>query len=286
MTVNLLTAMINIANHGRNDLTTIVTGNNRANIMGDALEVYVRDAYCNTFGLQNSEEKAERHEAVFSYIGNSKNPPDFMVRGGEAVEVKKIEKQTKTFQLNSSNPKNKLLRSDGKITATCRAAENGDWNEKPLVYAIGLVQQDALKELFLVDGESYVADKEVYETVFERARNAVRTGFSDDELANTVEIAKISKTDALGSAHLRVRPMWILKHPKEVFSEYIHISENASINVVAILPKHKFENYDNTQDFLDIAREDRRFRIETITVPNPNTPEEAMEVVIIHLAVA
>lgn len=49
---------------------------------------------------------------------------DAMLRGGDAIEVKKIESNTGDIQLNSSHPKDKFLFTGSMITEACRNAEN------------------------------------------------------------------------------------------------------------------------------------------------------------------
>ena len=59
--------------------------------MGVALEYFVKDAFCNSLHIQGADEKDKEHSKYISYRGNDKNPPDFMISGGDAVEVKKVE---------------------------------------------------------------------------------------------------------------------------------------------------------------------------------------------------
>ena len=53
----------------------------------------------------NKEERMERLSKEFSYLGNTNNPPDMMLRSGDAIEVKKIESSTSALALNSSATK-------------------------------------------------------------------------------------------------------------------------------------------------------------------------------------
>lgn len=81
-------------------------GSNRINNAGNGLEEYVKDLFSNTFN-HNSDERLIKQSEVFSYLGNAKNPPDAMLRDGDAIEVKKIESDS-PLQLNSSYPKHKF----------------------------------------------------------------------------------------------------------------------------------------------------------------------------------
>lgn len=65
---------------------------------------------------------------VFSYLGNNSNPPDAMLRNGDAIEVKKIESLSSALTLNSSM-----------ISTACREAEQ--WSEKDMIYVVGVVEK-------------------------------------------------------------------------------------------------------------------------------------------------
>lgn len=284
MTTNVLSALINILNYGRNDIQNIYVGRNRANHMGDALEYFVKDAFCNTFNIEDLETKSETYLQYFSYLGNSNNPPDFIIRNGEAVEVKKTETKSPDLQLNSSYPKNKLYYDDSRITNSCRESDGGTWTERTIIYSMGYIKNNLLKELFFVDGECYAANREVYENVLYRAKKGIEYIFDESELYETKEIGRINKTDALGSAYLRVRPMWILKHPRKVFEKYLNINEQAKLNVVTILPKEKYLDYSNLEEFEQIVAQNDCINLSYVNIPNPNNPDEEKEVVIIHIS--
>ncbi|MDR2541228.1 MAG: NgoPII family restriction endonuclease, partial [Candidatus Peribacteria bacterium] len=86
---NLLIAIKNLIQTPIPDLVEHYQGTNRANNMGDALETYVKDAFCNSFNLTNPEKDQLYHQN-FSYLGNQNNPPDIIIKQGDAIEVKKI----------------------------------------------------------------------------------------------------------------------------------------------------------------------------------------------------
>ena len=88
---NILVAIKNIIENPVNELVEYYRGTNRANNMGDALEKYVKDAFC---GIDNSildSDRDKKYSQYFSYLGNSNNPPDLILKNGDAVEVKKNE---------------------------------------------------------------------------------------------------------------------------------------------------------------------------------------------------
>lgn len=120
---------------------------NRANQMGIALEDYVKNAFANCIGQSEREIKYARNK-TFSYLGNSNNPPDAMLAGSDAIEIKKLESLgTSQLQLNSSYPKNKLYSNNPKISITCRTCE--EWDEKDMLYIVGQVKNQELHNIFL-----------------------------------------------------------------------------------------------------------------------------------------
>ncbi len=95
---NIINAIVNLVNHPVLTLETVKGGNNRANEMGTALEEYVKNLFGNSFNLSEIE-LLEKLREVFSYFGNKNNPPDMMLRDGDAIEVKKIESKGSTLAI-------------------------------------------------------------------------------------------------------------------------------------------------------------------------------------------
>ena len=84
---------------------------------GDSLERYIKDGFCNLLNKQLDEkESLEEYSKVFSWTGAQNHPPDLMIRGGDAIEVKKSASLAPTsFQLNSSPPRQKMSSKDPMI---------------------------------------------------------------------------------------------------------------------------------------------------------------------------
>jgi len=123
---NVLTAIKAIVENIQN--TSIVANEdgvqNRANQMGDALEDFVKNAFAGCLGVADKRTINQSRSTTFSYLGNSTNPPDAMLRNGDAIEIKKIATiATSQLQLNSSYPKNKLFSNNSKISRACKYSE-------------------------------------------------------------------------------------------------------------------------------------------------------------------
>lgn len=98
---NIINAIINLVNNPIHQLRETYVKNNRANSTGDALEEYVKDLFAGTFAVENEQERLTQIAETFSYLGNSSNPPDAMLKGGDAIEVKKIEAQNSALALRN-----------------------------------------------------------------------------------------------------------------------------------------------------------------------------------------
>ena len=108
MISNILIAIKNLTANPVVALTARYSGRNRANAVGNALEMYIKDLFANTLLCNDEYSKLHAYNEVFSYTGNQNNPPDIILRNGDAVEVKKVQTNANALALNSSYPKDKL----------------------------------------------------------------------------------------------------------------------------------------------------------------------------------
>lgn len=120
---NIINAIIYLIQNPITDLKDSYLGNNRINNVGDALERYVQDLFIDGFDLSENDRNTRISEH-FSYLGNTSNPPDMMLKGGDAIEVKKIESKNSDLALNSSYPKAKLFANNPMLTDACKTAEH------------------------------------------------------------------------------------------------------------------------------------------------------------------
>ena len=188
---NIITAIINIIKDNRRVIGNSPNSNNRLHSLGEPLEEYIKDAFSNSLGLSGVDKTRKRAEAL-SYGGGKNNPPDAVLKRGAAIEVKKVE-SIGNINLNSSYPKSHLFKNDSKISKACREIENGDWDVKDIIYAIGCVEKkkNNLKSLALVYGSVYCASKECYENVFNSVKQSIEES-SELDLEETKELAHIN----------------------------------------------------------------------------------------------
>jgi len=276
---NILDAIYNISKLDNLDVEEVRGGGNRMINLGEGLENFIKNAFANTF--QNTDKKATIlvFNEVFSYEGSKRTPPDLMLRGGDAIEVKKVESLTSELQLNSSYPKAKLFSGSTLINNHCKTCE--EWTEKDIIYTIGhvLKKTKKLSSIWFVYGSIYAADASVYSslknTLTESLENTNGINFSP-----TNEIGRVNYVDPLKITNLRIRGMWLLKPPYRVF-DYVHeYSEEAEFQCIAIIPKSKYDNF-NAESRNKIEQLEA-IKISDDKVQNPNNPVDLIDCKIIH----
>tara|TARA_Y100000588_G_C14162692_1_gene885520 strand:- start:257 stop:1120 length:864 start_codon:yes stop_codon:yes gene_type:complete len=272
MKTNLLKALYNLVQNPVKDVVKYYSySNNRINQVGDALEVYVKDAFCSTFDIADLGSKTELYTKYFSYLGSQNHPPDFMINGGDAVEVKKTGDNATELALNSSYPKDKLHASSPMITQACRDAET--WSVKDHLYCVGNTDStDNLKSLWFVYGDCFVSKKESYE----RMKESISEGINQLDgivFSDTKELGRVNAVDPLGLTYLRVRGVWGIKHPSWVFKNHFDDMKTNNFEMNAILKETKYLSFPNEDRILLENLQNDHFSIKKIKIKNPNNPE-------------
>lgn len=253
---------------------------NRANNMGDALEYFIKDSFANSYGC-DEVDAMKAYAETFAYLGNKNNPPDIILKAGDAIEVKKIESPNSQLALNSSYPKSKLYRDSTMLTAACKNCDGGKWEEKDLIFAVGVVNDVDIKQLCFVYGENYAASREIYERIRTQIKNGVLE-IPDIEFAETNEIGRINKVDPLGITYLRLRGMWHIENPFRVFNYTYKFDDSKSFNFVAIISLEKYNSFPKS-DRIKIEQESQ-ICIKFCEIKDPNNPAIMKDVVVITFA--
>jgi len=259
---NILTAIANIVSFRENNLNEYATKYLiRINAVGDKLEFYVQDAIAGTFNKKQPEKEIE-YKKIFSWQGSQNNPPDAIIRSGDAFEIKKIEGLNSSLALNSSPPKNTLLVTDPRITKECMLCEK-NWKEKDIFYVVGSVSKNLIKYLFFVQGKCYTADHSVYDNLHSLLKKEIESVLKDKKLQykQTVELGGIENTDPLGITSLRIRGMWNIKNPIEVFSDIIKFDKKKNFSLFVIMEKVKYNSFPEKD----------------IKINNPNNPKNFID---------
>nr|WP_255296802.1 NgoPII family restriction endonuclease [Testudinibacter aquarius] len=268
---NIINAIINLVREPQFRLREYATGRNRANNMGESLEEYIKDLFADTVNENNEQIRTEKISSTFSYLGNQNNPPDMILKQGDAIEVKKIELPNSSLALNSSYPKAKLFSSNPMLKKACRECDGGNWIEKDMIYSVGVVDNDKLTALCFVYGDDYCATQDVYEQIKMYIKKGI-TQIEDVEFSETKELGRVNKVDPLGITYLRIRGMWGIENPFTVFNYIYTRNPNCSFNFMAIINDEKFNSLENKSDLFSSAEKNNSLVINDIKIKDPNNP--------------
>ncbi|MBS1571081.1 MAG: NgoPII family restriction endonuclease [Bacteroidetes bacterium] len=274
---NILEAIVNIAENPIYEIRNHYSGRNRMNNIGEALETFIKDAFANTIQTENETEKMRRYNEEFSWLGNQNHPPDIMIKGGDAIEVKKTQSANSDLALNSSYPKSTVQANSTMITQSCRTCE--DWTEKDLIYCVGHTTDDSIKSLWMVYGNIYAANHETYQIIKQKITEGINE-IPNVELAETNELGRVNQVDPLGITNLRIRGMWQIQNPRRVFN-YLHASSESTFEVVAIVPISKYESFPKESKKKLENLGNPNLTINNVEVKDPNNPANLIEVKLI-----
>lgn len=280
--MNILTAIEYIIRTNRFDLKNIYHSRNRVNNMGANLEEYVKDIFAESLFCESEQERLAKISNTFSYIGNSNNPPDSILRYGDAIEVKKVESYYSALALNSSYPKDKLRINDPLISKSCQSCEP-NWEVKDILYIVGVVDNSKLNKLFMVYGMDYAAEYSVYERLKTTIKNGVES-IPGVEFVNSKELGHINRVDPLGITYFRVRGMWGIESPFKVFSYVLQPMKNVRFELFAIINNDKFYSFleDDRNKIFNLANILSNFTITDIRIKNPNNPAILKDAKLLH----
>lgn len=268
---NIIDAIIALIQNPQFKLKQYSDSYNRANQMGTALEEYMKDLFAGTVNETDENKRNEKIAEVFSYLGNQNNPPDSMLRNGDAIEVKKIESNDSLLALNSSYPKAKLYADSPMIKKACRNCEK--WTVKDMIYAVGVVGIKDIKALAFVYGDDYCADHSVYEQIKGVIKTGVE-GIEGVEFAETKELGRVNRVDPLGITYLRVRGMWGIENPFRVFNYIYKRDYSKTFNFMAIINHEKYNSFDNVSELEELLLYNENLKIIDVKIKNPNNPAQ------------
>lgn len=277
MSSNILVAIHNIVSFGTNDLEEYKSRYQvRINNSGEQLEYYVKDALAGSLTVKGQDAKDLQHFAVLSYSGNQNNPPDAVLKNGDAIEIKKIESPRSILALSNSPPKKMLYSNDTRILASCRRCDGGQWDTKDLFYLVGYLSKSPkkIRYLYFVHAFCYAAEKIVYERLQSRLKSGIDQVIATEglEAVPTTELGRIGRVDPLGITQFRMRGMWEIQNPINVFQYLYQWDECIPFTVVAIISKTKYDSYpSNDRHQLEL---DKRIQVQDCQVKNPDNPAQ------------
>lgn len=271
---NIIQAFIHIVNHPITKLADHYGGKNRINNVGKALEVYIQDAFAGTIDESDEMKRLERLNEVYAYEGNQNNPPDLILKNSDAIEVKKLQSKNSTIALNSSYPKAKLYADSLMITKACRECEA--WEVKDIIYAIGYTSDNELNSLWMVYGDCFCADKEIYERIKDTISHGINT-IPDVEFTETNELGKVKRVDPLGITDLRIRGMWHIANPNKIFDYVYSYNEHLKFQLICLMQKEKYERLPvEDREALESLGVDG-VEVKDIKIKSPNNPVKLVD---------
>jgi len=272
---NILQAFINIVNNYQVNITNVTSGNNRANNMGEGLETYIKEAFSNTFLVSNKKIKKQKFRDCFSYEGSKTRIPDLILKDSDAIEIKKTE-VLGDLQLNSSHPK-AILYSNQNISDECKNCETTLWTKKDILYAMGHIPKKSknLKSLWFVYGTCYAANQDVYQDVVDEIKTTLKTTNSLQIDTDCNELGRVKNIDSLKITYLRIRGMWVIKHPSKVFDD-LYEQTNESFSLIALIPSEKYDTF--PREDRDKIETTKSITITDEEISNPNNAAKILKI--------
>ncbi len=277
---NLLKAIKTIIENPITEVSRHYASRNRANSVGDALENYIKDVFCETINENNEINRLSKIESVFSWSGNQNQPPDLILKNGDAIETKKIQSPDAALALNSSYPKSKVYFG----TTNRHHIETKPWQIKDIIYAIGCTNDSNLKYLWFVYGDCFVADKEIYEKIKQTISEGVNS-ISGVEFTETKELGKVKKVDPLGITDLRIRGMWHIENPNKIFKYINPLDEFSIFQLTCLMKTEKFESFPSEDKNFLLSYAASNYSIQDVKIKNPNNPSQRMDAKLITFKV-
>jgi predicted RNA-binding protein with PIN domain len=277
---NVLKAIINIQKNPIRELKSNYSGRNTINNIGEALEAYIQDAFANTISETDENIRSKKISQIFSYLGNQNNPPDIMLSGGDAIEVKKIQSKGSAIALNSSYPKHKLYSDDSKITEACKQCEN--WDIKDIIYAVGVTSDENLQHLWLVYGDCYAASREIYSRIGKTIKDGI-TEIPDIEFADTKELGCVNRVDPLGITNLRIRGMWHIDNPLKVFNSIREIEDQCTFTLTCVMREEKYLSFEDVDR--NNIENNENLSVQKKEINDPDNPAKLINAILITMEV-
>jgi hypothetical protein len=251
----------------------------------------VKDAFAGSFGASGGNQRWVN--TCFSHLGSANYPPDMILIGGDAIEVKQ-EKTLGQLQLNSSCPIDKLYHNNPKISDKVKACDGGNWQSKDILYVIGTEPQAQFgpKKIWMIYGDCLSPNEQVFRTLEQEIKTAVQSS-PNYNWAPTNELAKAQDVDPLGTADLRVRAMWMLDHPNVLFQycvssciqqnggnyanpQIFAYNKNISFQMYVLMKSSKFNSLPQADRENIINIRGNNLLLEDVKIADPDNPAVGM----------
>ena len=99
---------------------------NRVNSVGESLEEFIKDLFCNT--LSETQDKHKIHANFFSYLGTKYSPPDIILNSSDAILVISTLNFDEPIRLYNPYPEDRLYADSISVHEESRTCES--WFDK------------------------------------------------------------------------------------------------------------------------------------------------------------
>ena len=102
------------------------------------------------------------------------------------------------------------------------------------------------------------------------------------EKGETVELGKVRRVDPLGITELRIRGMWSIENPLNVYSGLYELGKN-KFHLFALLSKEKYLSY--PKEDLKELESNKEISVKDVKIKDPNNPAKLMEAKLITFVI-
>jgi archaellum biogenesis ATPase FlaH len=128
-------------------------------------------------------------------------------------------------------------------------------------------ESKTLKSLWFVYGTCYAAKEEVYKEVELEVKETLKTTDKLDIDINCKELGKVKNIDSLKVTYLRIRGMWVIKHPSKIYDD-LYQQTNEIFSLVAVIPIDKYNSF--PKEDRDIIESTNSVTITDEKISDPN----------------
>jgi hypothetical protein len=276
MPANILTAIKNISDFKTNNIRDYFKeyATSQIKTPRQQLEYYLKDAISGSFKSAKEKKATDRYRGFFSYLGNKTNPPDMILEGGDALVLKTSKTYKASLTLSNSPPKDRLNWNDPWIFRNCRTIGRGQWNSKDIFYVNGWIEKGKIKYLYFVQGRCYASEESIYNKKIDGLKKSIENYLVAEGLyANkTIGLGKASNIDPLGITNLRIKGIWKIQNPLNVFSDIFSYDKKKGFTLIALMLKNKFDSF--PENDVDAVMKDKQISVSDVKIKNPNNPEK------------
>ena len=271
---NIIDAIITLVEQSEKNL---FNDNKKSEVNGYYdLETYVKNIFANAFDCENDDERRDKLSNTFIYLGNSTNPPDLILKSGDAIEVKKVQPNYWKTEfdgkvlLNSVYPRKFLNISDPLLTKSCREAEK--WTKKDIIYAVGISKERKLKHFCMVYGCNYCASDEYYKEICYQIQEGLKN-IQNVSFPYTREFGRVEKIDPLKSTLVRIIGQWQIESPWKIFNYIYNRSEEADFTFMCLIDDIKWNQLNNVNELMKLQSNYKNLKISDVKIKNPDNPK-------------